>query len=134
MGSALDLLVEAFEHVCALEMLMVLAGQPVEGEGVLDRFLDPIDELSVAVAPFGDPGGEIAAGLLEVSPVVEPAQLLQAVVVGLARQMVQSVAEEVHVTSLAGRLGEDLADGCAQAGVIVADDELDAVQAAAAQG
>ena len=94
MGSALDLLIEAFEHVCALEMLMVLARQAVEGEGFLDRFLDPIDKLPVAVAPFGDPGGEVAAGLLDVSPVVEPAQLLQAVVVGLAREMVEGVAEQ----------------------------------------
>ena len=92
MGSALDLLIEAFEHVRALEMLMVLAGQPVEGEGVLDRFLDPIDELAISVRPFGDPCGEIAAGLLNISPVVEPAQLLQAIVVGLARQVVEGVA------------------------------------------
>jgi hypothetical protein len=97
---------------------MVLAGQPVEGEGVLDGFLDPIDELWVAGRPFDDPRGEIAAGLLNISPVVEPAQLLQAVVVGLARQMVQGVAEEVHIASLDGRLGQDLADGRAKAGAI----------------
>jgi len=66
---AFDLLVEAFEPVGALEMLMVLARQPVEGEGVLDRFLDPIDELLIAGAPFGDPGGKIAASLLEIASV-----------------------------------------------------------------
>ena len=71
----------------------MLARQAVEGEGVLDRFLDPIDELLITVAPFGDPGGEIASGLLDISSVIEPAQLLQAVVVGLAREMVQGVAE-----------------------------------------
>ena len=100
MGSALDLLVEAFEHVGALEMLMVLAGQPVEGERLLDGLFDPSDELRVAGRPFGDPGGKIAAGLLDVAPVVEPAQLLQAVVVGLARQMVEGVAQEVDVAAL----------------------------------
>ena len=83
---------------------MVLAWQAVEGEGVFDRVLDPIDELLITVAPFGDPGGEVAADLLDVSPVVEPAQLLQAVVVGLAREMVEGVAEEVHVASLDGGL------------------------------
>ncbi len=112
---------------------MVLAGQTVEGEGFLDRFLDPVDELVVTIAPLGDPCGQIAAGLLDGSPVIEPAQLLQAVVVGLAREMVQGVAQEVHVASLHGRLRENLADGCAKAGVIVGDDELDAVEAAAAQ-
>ena len=109
---------------------MVLAGQTVEGQGLLDGFLDPVDELVISVAPFGDPCGEIAAGLLDVSPVVEPAQFLQAVVVGLARQMVEGVAQEVHVAALDGRFGEDLADGRAKARVIVGDDELDAAEAA----
>ena len=78
-------------------MLMVLARQAIEDEGVLDRFFDPIDELLITLAPFGDPSREIAAGLLDISPVVEPAQLLQAVVVGLAREMVEGVSEEVYV-------------------------------------
>jgi hypothetical protein len=39
-GSAADFLVEAFEHIGALEMLMVLAREPVEREGFLDGFLD----------------------------------------------------------------------------------------------
>jgi hypothetical protein len=54
MGSALDLVVEAFEHVGVLEMLMVLARHRIEGEGFFDGFLDPIDEFFVMVAPFGD--------------------------------------------------------------------------------
>ena len=134
MGSAFDFLVEAFKHVRAFEMLMMLARQAVEGEGFFDCFLDPVDELLIPVFPFGDPCGQVSAGLLDVSPVIEPAQLLQAVVVGLARKMVQGVSEEVHVASLHGRLREDLADGRAKAGVIVGDDELDAAEAAAAQG
>ena len=48
---------------------MVLARQAVEGEGFLDRLLGPIDELLIAVAPFGDPSSEIAARFLDVSPV-----------------------------------------------------------------
>jgi putative transposase len=34
---------------------------------------------------------------IEIAPVVEPAQLLQVVIVGLARQVVQGVARKVHV-------------------------------------
>ena len=46
-------------------MLVVLARQTVEGQRLLDVLLDPGDELGIAVAPFGEPGGEIAAGLGE---------------------------------------------------------------------
>src|SRR3984885_3862765 len=87
--------------------------------------------LRVASAPFGDPCGKVLTGLQ--AAVVEPAQFLQAVVVGLARQMVQRVAEEVDVAALEGGFGKHLADGCAKACVIVGDDELDAVEAAPAQ-
>ena len=58
-----------------------------------------------------------------------PSQFLQAVVIGLARQVVEGVAEEVHKAPPEGRFGEDLADRHAKAGVIVGDDELDAVEA-----
>ena len=67
------------------------------------------------------------------TPIAEPAQFLQAVVVGLARQMVEGVTEEVDVAALEGGFGKHLPDGCAKACVIVGDDELDAVEAAPAQ-
>jgi hypothetical protein len=71
---------------------MVLAREAVEGERLLDRFLDPTDQLRIAGSPFGDPCGEVLAGFLERAAVVEPAQFLQAVVVGLSGQMVVGVA------------------------------------------
>src|SRR5450631_2634285 len=111
MSSAFDLLVEALEHVGALEMLMVLARQPVEGEGLLDGFLDPADELRIAGSPFGDPCGEVLVSLLDRTTVIEPAQFLQAVVVGLARQVIEGVAEEVDVAALESGFGKHLADG-----------------------
>ena len=92
-------------------MLMVLTGEPVEGERLLDRFLDPSDEFRVAGSPFGDPCGEVRARLLDRTAVVEPSQFLQAVVVGLARQVVESVTEEVDVTALESGFGKDLVDG-----------------------
>ena len=102
MGAAPDFLVEALQHVGRFEMLMVLERQAIEGQRLFDILLDPGDELWVAGAPFGDPGGEVAAGLVDRAPVVEPAQLLQAVVIGLAWQVVEGVAEEVDVTTLEG--------------------------------
>jgi hypothetical protein len=95
----------------APEMFMMLPRKPVECEGLLDRFLDPSDEFWVAGSPFGDPCGEVLAGLFDRTAVVEPAQFLQAIVIDLARQMVEGVAEEVDVAALEGDLGKDLADG-----------------------
>jgi hypothetical protein len=78
-------------------MLMMLARKPIEGERLFDGFLDPSDELRITDYPFGDPCGEVLAGLLDRAPVIEPAQLLQAVVIGLAWQVVEGVAKEVDV-------------------------------------
>ena len=47
--------------------------------------------------------------------------------------MVESVAQEVDIASLEGGLGEDLADACAKPGMVVGDDELDAIEASPAQ-
>ena len=41
MGAALKFLINAFEHIGALEMLVVLSGQPVKGESFLDVLFDP---------------------------------------------------------------------------------------------
>src|SRR3546814_2931176 len=76
------------------------ASQPVEGECLLDRLLGPVGEPGIFGAPLGEPLGEIGAGLGEVAPVVEPAQFLQAVVVGLPWQVIERVPQEVHVAAL----------------------------------
>ena len=55
-------------------------------------------------------GGEVAPHLGDIAPVVDPAQLLQAIVVDLARQVVERVAQEVHVAALPRRLRQHLAD------------------------
>jgi hypothetical protein len=104
-------------------MLMMLARKPVEGERLFDGFLDPSDEFWIAGRPFGDPSGEILAGLIDrtavprVRPLAgprtgsEPAQFLQAVVVGLSGQVIESVAQEVDVAALERGFGKDFADG-----------------------
>src|SRR3546814_13127002 len=84
-------------------------------------------------SPAGEPLGEIGAGLGEVAPVVEPAQFLQAVVVGLPWQVIERVPQEVHVAALVCGAGQHLADRRAQAGMIVGDDELGAMQAPVTQ-
>ena len=82
---------------------------------------------------LAEPAGEVLARLGELAAVVEPAQLLQAVVVGLARQVVERVAQEVHVAALPGRRGQDLADRPLQPLVVVRDHELHPVEPALLQ-
>src|SRR5438094_4941304 len=112
---------------------MVLARQAIEGEGLLDRLFDPIDQPGIAARPFGDPSGKVLARLFDRAAVVEPPELLQAVVVGLAWQVVERVPQEVDVAALEGSFGEHFANRPAQTGMVIGDDQLDAVQAALAQ-
>ena len=51
------------------------------------------------------------AGFGAVAPVVEPAQLGQAVIAGFAREVIQGVAQEVDVAALPARLGQRLGQG-----------------------
>lgn len=74
----------------------MLPWQPIEAERFFKVFFDLGAELGVAFAPFQQPGRKILARFLRVPPIVDPAQLLQAVVVGLARQIIERVAQEVN--------------------------------------
>src|SRR3546814_15859373 len=76
-----------------------------------------ISDWSSDVCSSDLPLGEIGAGLGEVAPVVEPAQSLQAVVVGLPWQVIERVPQEVHVAALVCGAGQHLADRRAQAGM-----------------
>jgi hypothetical protein len=61
--------------------------------------LGPVGELGVALSPALEPAGQVGLRLLQVAPVVDPEQLLQAGVVGLARQVVQRATQEVHAAA-----------------------------------
>src|SRR5579884_449342 len=98
----------------------------VIGQRLLDVVLDPVAQPWVLGLPLRQPGGDVAPHLGNVAPVVEPAQLLQAIVVHLARHVVERVAQEMHGAALPGGLRENLADRRLQTLVIVGDDELDA--------
>ena len=100
------------------------------GERLFDVRFDPVAQPGMLGLPPGEPGGDVAAHLDEFAPVVNPAQLLQAVIGQLARQTVERVPQEVHVAALPSRAGEDLPDRLPQTLVIVRDDELDAKQSA----
>ena len=119
-GAALEFFVEPFEHVYGLQGLVVFPRQPVEGTGVLDVVLDPVAELGVLALPILDPGRQVPPGFLQVPAAVEPAQFRQVVVVSLARQVVERVAQEVDVAPLPRCLREEFLNRPPQAGMGVA--------------
>ena len=129
-GAALDLFVEPFEEVRRLQVLVVLPREPVDVQRLPDLRLHPVGQPRIALRPTLEPRLQILLGLLEVAAVVEPAQLLTAIVVGLAGHVVERVPQEVHVAALPDRLGQQLRHSPLQPGVVVGDDELDAVEAA----
>ena len=61
--------------------------------------LDPVRQRAVAALPALQPSGQVPARLGLVAAMVQPAQLLQAVVVPLARHVIQRVAQEMHVAA-----------------------------------
>jgi hypothetical protein len=79
--------VSPLEHVGRLHVPVVLQRQPVIDDRLLDVLLDPIARLGMLGLPAGQLGGDIATHLDEFAPVVNPAQLLQAVIGQLARQV-----------------------------------------------
>ena len=99
-------------------MLVVLARQAVEVQGLADVRLGPVGELGVALLPTRESCLEVLLGFFEIAPVVEPAELLAAIVVRLPGQIVQRVTEEVDVAALPDRLGEQLPDGSFDPGVV----------------
>ncbi len=67
-------------------------------------------------------------GLRKIPPVVQPAQLLETVVIGLTGQVIQRIAEEVDIAPLPGGIGQHLGEGFFEPRVIVGDDELNAAK------
>src|SRR6185312_10583547 len=84
MGPALELLIEPLEHIGAFEVFMMFLGEAVRSEGFLDISFHPLAELGVLSLPFAEPGDQVTAGLLDVAPIVKPAQFRQAVIVDFA--------------------------------------------------
>ena len=128
--AAFDLLVQPLEQIGRLEMFVVRPGKPVKGEGLVDVRLDPRAQLRMFILPAHEPRGQIAPRFLGVVPVVDPAQFDQAIIRLLARQVIERVAQEVDVTPLPIGFGQRLHNRAFESGVIVADRQLHAVQAA----
>lgn len=77
----------------------MLAWQSEEGQRLLNGFLHPGGQPRIAGRAFAEPGGEIGLRLAEVAAIIEPSQFLQAIITMLARQVIEGVSEEMHVTA-----------------------------------
>lgn len=75
-----------------------------EGHGLTDVFLDPVREFGVLRPPAGESVRNVALGLGELGAIIEPAQLLQALVVSLPQQIIHGISQEVHIAALLGAL------------------------------
>jgi hypothetical protein len=84
--ASLQLLIDPLEHIYALEVLVALPRQPVKNPGLLDVGLHPFAKLRMFALPTLEPPRQALPRLLHIPPVIEPPQLRQAVVIGLARR------------------------------------------------
>src|ERR1700691_1082005 len=91
-------------------MLVMLAWESIETKRFFKVLLDPGGKPRVFVCPPRQPGRQIAACFGQIAAGVKPAQLLQAVVVDLARYVVQGVTEEMDITALPDGFRQDFAN------------------------
>ena len=82
--------------------------------------------------PAYQPSREISSRLLRIAPIVQPAQFNQAFI-GDSRQVVQCIAQKMHIAALPIRLWEHFGNRALEAGMIVADGEDNAAQTAPLQ-
>lgn len=62
--------------------------------------LHPLGEFGACSGPLGEPVFGIVLGFRGITPVVEPAEFLPAVIVGLAREIIQGIAQEMDIRVL----------------------------------
>ena len=61
-GATADFLVQPLQHVGGLEVLVVLARQPEEGQRLFDVLLHPAGQARILSRPFGQPGSPLGQG------------------------------------------------------------------------
>src|SRR5580704_3919095 len=111
-------------------MLVMLAWESIKAQCFFEMLFDPSGEPRIFARPARQPGRQLAAGFGQIAAGVEPAQLVQAVVVDLARDGVQGVTPEIDIAALPDGFGQDLTNRRLQPRMIVGDDQLDAVKPA----
>src|SRR6202171_6672464 len=111
-------------------MFVMLAGESIEAESFFELLFDPGGQPAILPRPPRQPSRQIAACPGQIAAGVKPAQLLQAIVIDLARYIVQGVAEEMDVATLPDGFRQDFANRRLEPRMIVGDDQLHAVEPA----
>src|SRR5688572_3173648 len=133
-GPAFDLLVEPLQRVGGAQPGAVGRRQREDRQPFGNGALEPTGQSRPAAGVLGTGQQEASAGLGLVGGVEDPAELggdfLAAV---LAGHVLHGVLHQVELAALPEGLRQAGGQGGLEAGVVVADDEVDAVQAAADQ-
>jgi hypothetical protein len=104
-GAELNFLVQALEQVGALEMLVMLAWESIKAQRFFEVPFDLGGAPRIFARPPRQPSRQVAARFDPVAAGVEPAQLLQAIVIDFARDLVQGVAQKVDIAALPDGFG-----------------------------
>ena len=129
-GAPLDFFHPALEHVGRFQILVMLPWQTIEAECFFNVLFHPGAELGIPFAPLQQPSRQVLARFLGAATILDPAQLLQTIVVCLAWQRVERIAQEVNLAALPHGLRQCFWKRTPQARMIVADHELHSVQRA----
>ena len=130
-GSALEFLVDALGRIGGAQALAVFLGQAEDGEAFGHVELEPGGEFGRGLGVFGDHGLEEGFGEGAVLGMEDFAQFAgDDLAQGELGDVLGGILLEMELAALPGHPREAAHEGLAQAGVIVADDEGDAVQAA----
>src|SRR5271163_3840753 len=111
-------------------MLMVLAWEAIEAQRLFKILFNPGGEPWIFARPSRQPGGQIVERFGQIAAGIEPAQLLQTIVINFARRVVQGITQEMDITTLPDGLGQDFANGRLKPRMIVGDDQFHAVKPA----
>ena len=88
-------------------MLVMSEGQGIKRERLFDVVLDPATESGVLLLPVFQSLRKTIAGLGQIPAILQTTQISQVIVIGLARQIVKGVTQEMHIASLPDRLRQN---------------------------
>src|SRR5208337_2031632 len=89
-------------------MFVMLERQTVIVKRFSYVFFDPCAQLRIFFLPAVQPLGQVLLGLAEITPVINPAKLLEAVIICLSRQVIQGVSQEMNIAALPNRFWQNL--------------------------
>lgn len=134
-GATFDLLTEPFGGIGSAHPDAVFFGQGEDGEAFWDVLFEPGREFRGGFAVLGDDGFELGLSLPEGLRLEDLAQFgCDVGTEGYLGNVVEGILLEMELAALPEDAGKAGGSGGAQAGMIIADDEGDSMEAALLQG